>query len=241
MNKTWLYITFFAIGFLVPISIFTFGHNFNSDDIEQRVYANGMKSKNFYDDAYASVSKDRSVRASALLSAHHLLIANRMAEVFHRVRSPWVRTVIVLSPNHFDAGRSPVQTTMGEFQTPYGDVKIEDKGVRKILTEMNVTLEPNTFDQEHGIYALMPFIKRSFPNARVIPIILHDSLSKETAEILGKSLAEQFPKAFLVASADISHYQPQYVTDYHDAVTKMALQNGAHGVSQGLDEIWHKL
>jgi poly-gamma-glutamate synthesis protein (capsule biosynthesis protein) len=119
-----------------------------------------------------------------------------------------------------------MQTTYGNWQTPYGILKTDDDAVRSIARAVGASIEPETFVGEHGISALTPFIKRSFKHAKIIPIILHDAVSEENVEVLGRTIAKNFPRAVVIASADMSHYLPNYTAMYHDEVTLNALASG---------------
>lgn len=193
------------------------------------MFSSGTLSKSFFDDAYDSVPKQTHVSSLSAVSAHHLLVGNKIAELFDRIGSDSVRTVILLSPNHFDRGKTSIQTTYGNWQTPYGIVKTDDDAVRSIAHEAGVSIEPETFIGEHGISALTPFVKRSFKRAKIVPIILHDSVPKEKLEVLGRVIAKKFPHAVVIASVDMSHYLPNYAAMYHDEVTLNALQSGGCG------------
>lgn len=193
------------------------------------VFLSGTLTKSFFDDAYDSVPKQTHVSSLSAVSAHHLLIGNKIAELFDRIGSDSVRTVILLSPNHFDRGKTSMQTTQGNWQTPYGILKTDDAAVRLIANEAGVSVESETFIGEHGISALTPFVKRSFNYAKIVPIILHDSVPEENMETLGRVIAKNFPDAVVIASVDMSHYLPNYAAMYHDEVTLNALASSGCG------------
>lgn len=223
--KKRLYISF-GLFTLAMLLLGSFGFLRFDSKTSDAMFSSGTLSKSFFDDAYDSVPKQSHVSTRSALSAHHLLVGNKIAGLFDQIGSPFVRQVVLLSPNHFERGKSTAQITDGNWQTPYGVLKTDHAAIQKLVQAGMFTREPETFKGEHGISALTPFVKRSFPNARLIPIILHDSLSFEDTNALGKDLASKFPNAVVIASADMSHYLPNYAAMYHDEVTLNALASG---------------
>jgi len=197
------------------------------EEITGPIYGNGMRNAEYYDAAYESIGKVKSVKAGSALVAHHLLVDNEIAEIMETVGRKNIDTVVLVSPNHFDTGRMVAQTSHGNWETPYG-MLVNDHDTVNELDEAIDFLEDDhvTFEGEHGISTLTPFIKKSFPNAKVVPIVVHESMTHEQAEELGQAIAEQLPKAFVITSADMSHNLPEYVSSFHDDVTERVLARG---------------
>ena len=191
------------------------------------LYSNGYQDKEFFDQAYEKAGAVKSVDSRSALVAHHLLVADKIAQIFEMIGDKKVKTVIVLSPNHFSQGISPAQTTMASWQTPYGVLESDQKAVAEILKLLPIIKqEDRTFENEHGINALTPFIKRSFPNAKIVALALDDSLTSEEANATAFAIANEFADVVVIASVDMSHYQPEYVQEFHDDITLMTLDAG---------------
>ena len=192
------------------------------------LYSSGYHDLDFYENAYALAQASYTEsEAQSALSAHHLLVADKIAQTFQAIGNEDVRTVILVSPNHFGVGRSFAQVSLGSWKTPYGILEIDKNAAQKLLAEDTVLRqEEEAFENEHGIAALTPFIKKSFPNARIVPIVVHDNLTSKEAQDIGTAMAQTLPHAILIASADMSHYLPEYVASFHDEVTLTALAHG---------------
>ncbi|HAL49910.1 MAG: hypothetical protein UU40_C0001G0015 [Candidatus Uhrbacteria bacterium GW2011_GWD2_41_121] len=184
-------------------------------------------SQNYYDSAYERGEADAVDGISSIISAHHLVVADKIAELFSMASSNKVDTVIILSPNHFDAGRSAIQTTLGSWETYYGIVEADASVIDDLTDELDgLTLEDQTFENEHGVSTLLPFVARSFPNAKIVPIVIHESLSDEERQALANSIVKYAPNALVVASMDMSHNLPELVSDFHDEITLLILEQG---------------
>jgi len=225
------------------------------------IYSSGMYDQEFFEKAYEKVGKvDHDRKADSAIIAHHLLVADKMAQAFETVGQRGVETVVVLSPNHFSSGRSAAQISQGNWNTPYGILQSDHNVINDLLEASPIlTNEEVTFENEHGIAALTPFIKKSFPNAKIVPIVLHESLSYDQARELGQLIASELPNSFVVGSLDMSHYLPEYVSVFHDAVSESVIAQGgcdlcelevdSNSVLQTLWQInleretqeWHKL
>ncbi|MCR4278396.1 MAG: AmmeMemoRadiSam system protein B [bacterium] len=176
------------------------------------------------------------MNSNSAIVAHHLLAVTDIATVFKTIEDHSAQTVIVLSPNHFSLGKSPAQISFGTWQTPYGDVASDINAVRRLLYQDPLLQnEERTFENEHGISAITPFIKRSFPSAKIVPIALHETLSLEEANTLGEIIATQFPDAVVIASIDMSHYLPSSVAQYHDRITLRSIESGTSSANLEID------
>lgn len=199
-------------------------------------FESGIESKEFFDSAYARVSSVGKVQATSAIVAHHLLVADKIAEIFETIGSKKTETVILISPNHFSQGASPAQVSKGTWQTPYGNLKTDDLKVNQLLAKSDILKnEEGAFDFEHGISGLTPFILRSFPNADFIPIMIDESIELKDAEELGRVIATTFPKALVIASMDMSHYLPLAPQEYHDSVTEAAIMSADRSVDLEID------
>lgn len=180
-------------------------------------FAHGWQPQSTFDRAYAKAAGAPVDGVAASLVAHHLLVADKIAEVFEDMARDDVATVVIVSPNHFSVGSSPMQTTVGTYTTPYGDLTIDSDAVTLLRENVpGLASEEMSFAGEHGIAALTPFVKRSFPNAQLVPIILDESLADEDAFALGATIARALPDAVLFASVDMVHEEDAEYTAYWD-------------------------
>ncbi len=185
---------------------------------ERPAYSSGWYPASFYAGAYQKAKGEKVPEATSGLVAHHLLVANKIAEVFENLASDEVKTVVLVGPNHFKRGVSLAQVSKREWNTPFGDVVADDEAIDRLLSALPfLHHEETAYKSEHGIYGLMPFIATSFPNAKVVPIILQEDLSAERAWEIGQTIAQTLPDAVLFASVDMTHNRDAEFTAYNDA------------------------
>lgn len=200
------------------------------------LYSSGQYELGFYEKQYQDAGTPEKISALSALSPHHLVAAGEMATLFSAIGSDNIKTIVVLSPNHFSTGKSPAQVSLGTWQTPYGDLETDEDAVEKLLADVAVLKnEETTFEVEHGVFALTPFIKKSFSNAKIVALAIHDKLSAEETKDLAEAIARDFPNAFVVASADMSHYLPHYAAVFHDKITERTLARGCQDESCQVD------
>lgn len=202
-------------------------------------YSSGMEPAEFFDRAYEQADELPHVPARSVLVAHHLLVAPRIAELFESIGDDQPQTVVILSPNHFSIGGSSALLSRGTWNTPYGPVSTDTDAVDLLLkatagldlppTEHirhDVRVDERAFPGEHGIGSITPFVARSFPNAHIVPIVLHDSFPLEGQQALAAAIVSSIPDAIVVASMDMSHNLPLYAASFHDEITQAALERG---------------
>lgn len=124
--------------------------------------------------------------------------------------------VVVVGPNHYGLGSGVATYGEGEWETPLGKVHVDHEASRRIveLTGL-VDIDPEAHRREHSIEVQLPFLQHLYGKAfTLLPISLafqHKSVARD----LGKGLAELLKEkaeagvgAVLIASSDLTHYEP---------------------------------
>lgn len=182
----------------------------------------------FYDQAYAVAKPTELISGEikGLLVNHHLLASHLIAQAFGQVASGETRTVVLLAPNHFEQGGKRIITTAASWTTPYGRLLADRSIVAKLKNSGLVGVDDQPFIKEHGVFGLVAFIKKSLPNARIVPIIFKVSTTPEQTQQLADYLLKILPDdALVVASLDMSHYVADKIADSNDDKTVVTLEN----------------
>jgi len=122
-------------------------------------------------------------------------------------------TFILIGPNHTGKGKTLSIMTEGAWDTPLGQVEIDSELGKQILTTSSYLEEDYTAHQyEHSIEVQIPFLQSFKKDIRIVPIILsHSSAAtyKEIGKEIAKAIKDLNKKAIILASSDMTHYEPQ--------------------------------
>ena len=130
---------------------------------------------------------------------------------FARVDVP--RRCIVLGPSHTGSWMPWSIMASGAYRTPLGDVPI-DTMCAETLRARCPFLEADAWAQrgEHTVEVLLPFLQRlGPPDLTVVPVIIGSDNGDEfsqLAEALAQVVRMHEEPVLLVASSDLSHYEP---------------------------------
>jgi len=122
-------------------------------------------------------------------------------------------TAIIIGPNHTGLGKRFSIMTEGSWRTPLGDVDIDSELAGEILA-LSDPLEKDSqaHQHEHSIEVQLPFLQYLRPDIKLVPIVQSHVGAKAYKE-LGESIAQAIKKtnreAVIIASSDMTHYEPQ--------------------------------
>jgi len=120
-----------------------------------------------------------------------------------------VKRVILIGPDHFNAGRRNI--TLSPFPWRTGGVILEtDAGAVDALSQNGaVGVESLPFRLEHSIGLHIVFIGRYFPNAKVAALMVNNAATprelSRLVPVLSELLADEDEKTLLILSMDFSH------------------------------------
>ena len=181
-----------------------------------------------------SLRHGNNLSLAAVLPHHDLVkdVRRKFMEKLSSTSQP--RTIILVSVNHFNSGRGEMISNNEDWLVANGDKKIiADQVVINKLAESDlVKIEPAAFNGEHGISNLLSEIKEFFPNSALVPLIIKEPAKPDDIKKLSESLKLNCPDCGLIASVDMSHYQPAHLAEIHDAKTIRAL------TAQDEEQIW---
>lgn len=128
---------------------------------------------------------------------------------------------VVIAPSHFAPFRQAAVWPKGFFNTPLGDVRIDEDLTKKIM-ELNPGVKdyPEAFSREHSLEVHLPFLQKALGEFKLVPLLLGD-MSFSECSILAHTLNQALSgkKALVVASTDLSHYLKSEQSDKIDDFT----------------------
>lgn len=176
-----------------------------------------------------------------IISPHAgLMYSGRVAgAVYSSIQFP--DTFILIGPNHTGIGANVSIMTSGQWEIPTGIFSIDEKLSRKILEKssyLSENIQAHLF--EHSLEVQLPFIAYFSDSVKIVPITVMRA-SLEVCSKIGDGIAEAIRDigydVVIVASSDMSHYEPDYIARKLD---KLALDEILNLNPEGLYDVVHK-
>jgi hypothetical protein len=146
-------------------------------------------------------------------------------------------TVIIVGPNHSGVGTDVSLYPEGRWLTPLGPIDIDSELTYSLVRRSDVfSVDDFSHASEHSIEVQLPFLQYVLKDFKLVPICMLDQ-SKETSKKVGDAVAEAVvgKRALLVASSDLTHYEPA------DAVRKKDEQVLSEVMTLDVDRLYSTL
>jgi AmmeMemoRadiSam system protein B len=165
----------------------------------------------------ALVSPHAGLRYSGPVAAHGYALLRAPSAPSGRGRAEVV--VVLVGPSHRAAFDGVALHARGAWETPLGRAPIDEELSQALLEADPVVFDdPDAHRDEHSLEMQMPFLQHLLPELRIVPMLM-GTQSRDEVEALAGALAKAVARrrALLVASSDLSHYQPATVANRVDA------------------------
>lgn len=186
-----------------------------------------IKSLNFKENSAGSISKiSNDEKISAVIVPHFDVFASQRQALLQDIgQTPKPKTIMLVSVNHFNTGNENILTTDRNWTTDRGTVEADNDLIAQLTKSKIAGNDENAFTNEHGIKNILDDIKSSFPESKILPIIIKDSTSQQEMEQLAQWLIANTSKTLLISSVDFSHYCPPAIARIHDSFSIQALSS----------------
>jgi len=119
--------------------------------------------------------------------------------------------LVVVAPNHYGIGSGVATFKNGEWETPLGKMRVDEEAASKLAVDSGiVAFDPEAQEMEHSLEVQLPFLQHIYGDSvPFLPIsLLYQDI--ETARAIAGSLVKVVGsmKVVLVASSDLTHYEP---------------------------------
>jgi len=139
------------------------------------------------------------------------------------------KRLIILGPNHTGLGKDFSVYRKGSWFTPLGEIKIDEELADFILKEEGPLKEDTLAHQfEHSIEVELPILQYFFGQFIFVPIICReDTLEtyKKIAEQIYKGIKKIKEEVLVIASSDMTHYEPDSTARRKDRLAIEAILN----------------
>lgn len=131
-------------------------------------------------------------------------------------------TFIIMGPNHTGMGKPFSIMTKGSWKTPLGEVPIDTDMAKSLMAASTYLREDeDAFAEEHSIEVQLPFLQFFNKDIKFVPIILASypdpKVYLEMGDQLARALSGANEKAVIIASSDMTHYQPRKTAQTKDS------------------------
>ena len=160
-------------------------------------------------------------RATGLMVPHagYMYSGHVAGSVYSRVELP-LRN-IVMCPNHTGLGRPLSIMKSGSWQTPLGEMQIDEDLAETIMqTDLNLEHDLEAHRLEHALEVQLPFMQHvGSASVRFVPITIGTSdlaRLQGLGQAIAKAVKTVAPDALIIASSDMNHYESDAITRVKD-------------------------
>ncbi len=148
------------------------------------------------------------------------------AHAYKAVQGKRYENVVCIGTSHRYALKDGSIYLRGGYETPLGITKINEALAHKLALASGFKHIPQAHAQEHSIEVQIPFIQKTLPHAKIVPVLLGIPTEK-TITTLAEALAKTVDggKTLVLVSTDMSHYLPKKDANRVDAETIELLRN----------------
>lgn len=120
-------------------------------------------------------------------------------------------TFVILGPNHTGMGLPVALMDKGLWETPFGEIKINEELASKIVEKSGfIGVDSSAHKYEHSIEVQLPFLQYIKKDITFVPICMGIQ-DKETALEIGKAIAKSSKEPLgVIASSDLVHYGSRF-------------------------------
>jgi AmmeMemoRadiSam system protein B len=137
-------------------------------------------------------------------------------------------TFIIMGPNHTGMGKPFSIMTEGSWQTPLGEVEIDSELGKLLAASGHLEEDEKAHLYEHSIEVQLPFLQYFKPDFKLVPIIFgypDGAIYKEVGREIAKAVKELGRGVVIIASSDMTHYEPQESAQKKDTQAIGAILN----------------
>ena len=136
-------------------------------------------------------------------------------------------TVIIFGPNHTVYGSGVAIMNEGVWRTPLGDSVVDTETAKRIVKESKILdVEETAHKFEHSIEVQIPFLQYLYGSAfDFVPVcfLIQDiSTAKDVGQATAKAVNGK--NAVIIASSDMTHYEPQERAEKKDREVLQAVE-----------------
>lgn len=142
------------------------------------------------------------------------------ARSFAFARKAQPETVVILGLSHRVHLKGVSILEASACETPFGNIECDKEFGSLLLDKLPfASFNREAHTSEHSVETQLPFVKRTFPEARMVEILTQSDdppLPHEVGVAIAETATELGRKILIVSSTDLSHYPPMKVAEEVD-------------------------
>ncbi len=164
----------------------------------------------------------------ALIAPHagYVYSGQTAAYSYSLIQGKNYESVIIIAPSHRYGFNGCSIYPRGGYETPLGIAEIDEPLASEISKASGFKYIPQAHQMEHSVEVQIPFIQKTLPQAKIVPIVMGYP-TRKTIIRLADALTEVLPgkNAIIIASTDMSHFLPKQKANDTDSKTISLVQS----------------
>jgi AmmeMemoRadiSam system protein B len=163
----------------------------------------------------------------ALIAPHagYIYSGQVAAHAYYLIKGKDYESVVIIAPSHRYGFNGCSIYAQGGYETPLGTAEIDEPLAAEISKASGFKHIPKAHQMEHSVEVQIPFIQKTLPQAKIVPIVMGYP-TKKTITRLADALIEVLPgkNAMIIVSTDMSHFFPKKKANEADSKTISLIQ-----------------
>lgn len=209
-KKNWSYLLFIG-GFIIALFLIKKFFPSNADLAKTNyTYESYYQDEKQYDESLAKYQDQEKFSSLAVVSSHHFLAKDDIAKLFSSIKTQDIETVIIVGPDHFNSlkdSETQACTSVNPWRSFATILQTDEALIGKLKKIPGICSDDLVFLNEHSIYTIVPFIKKTFSQVKIVPLVVTNQANDDYFINLGKQIKSMtnHQKTLLVVSTDLAH------------------------------------
>lgn len=228
MRSRWKFVSLVLVGLFFATLPFWDGGGRRSHEAQTSPVLDALPRAEI-ESAFANipVPKKKMPVASAAIVPHHLTARSFLAELVQQLSDTRPATIVIVGPDHQNAGASLVTATADDWQSGGVRYAVNRTVVEQLRSSGLLTTNNTVIRQEHSVLVPMAFFAHRYPTAQFVLLAIRSGFDRALLRSLaGELTALLGPNDLVIASVDFSHYQSLAQAEQEDQQSLELLQAG---------------
>lgn len=137
-----------------------------------------------------------------------------------------ITQVAILGPAHRVALRGMALSPAEFFQTPLGNIPVDQEACAKLASYPQVTMDEEAHEYEHSLEVQLPFLQELLGDFKLVPIVVGETSPEDVYTVLSyfSNNISGDKNTLIVISTDLSHFESYEMASSHDRKTSQAIE-----------------